>query len=159
MSKKIIMAADPFGATLKNSVKEHLISNGYEVIDLGTDSAENFVQYYEISAKAARAVQSGVADRAIVFCGSGMGVAITANKFKGIYCGLIESEYTAEMCKIINNCNVLAMGGKVISETRAKLAVDLWLSKEFAEGFTGELRELVKSAIGEIAKLEDNNFK
>lgn len=153
MSKKVIMAADPFGAALKNSVKEHLIGEGYEIIDLGTDSEENFVAYYEISAKAAKAVQNKAAEKAIIFCGSGMGVAITANKFKGIYCGLVESEMTAEMCRLINDCNILAMGAKVISEYRANKAADVWLSTEYPG--TG----LSKEALIELAKIEDENFK
>ena len=158
-SKKIVLASDPFGVSLKSAIKEHLLGKGYEVIDLGTDSIEHFVPYFEISAKAARAVQSGVAERAIIFCGSGMGMALTANKFKGIYCGLCESEFTTEMCRIVNNCNVLAMGAKVITEQRAKNAVDLWLNTEFGQGMDTTTKKLLKEGVDELAKIEAENFK
>jgi ribose 5-phosphate isomerase B len=158
-SKKIILAADPLGAVLKNAVKKHLEAEGYDVIDYGTDCAENFVTYFGISSKAAKAIQKGVADKGIVFCGTGMGVGITANKFKGIYCGLVESEFTAGECKVINKCNMLAMGSRVISEARANMAVDNWLNKKFNEGTPEPYVKLVADAIDEIGKIEDANFK
>ena len=163
-SRKVILAADPAGAQLKNAVKKHLESEGYNVIDYGTDCAENFVPYYEISAKAARAVQKGIADKGIVFCGTGMGVSITANKFKGIYCGLIESEFTAGECKCINNCNMLAMGQRVISEARANMAADVFLKNEFCVGNFPPIpgvyiKKLLKDGLAGIAKIEDENYK
>ncbi len=158
MSRKVVMGADPMGATLKNVIREHLSSKGYEVIDLGTDRAENAVDYPEIAAKVARAVQKGVADRGILFCGTGMGVAITANKFKGIYCGLVESEFTAKKCRAINNCNVLSMGWWIISENRAKEAVDNFLSTEFTEGFESAKDDLQRFLI-QLAEIEKGNFK
>jgi ribose 5-phosphate isomerase B len=155
----IALGADPMGAVLKNAVKKHLQSEGYKVIDYGTDCAENFVTYFGISAKTAKAVQKGIADKGIVFCGTGMGVGITANKFKGIYCGLVESEFTANECKIINNCNMLAMGSRVISEARACMAVDNWLNRKFNEGVPEQFVKIVADALVEIAKIEDKNFK
>ena len=158
-SKKIVLAADPAGVLLKNSVKKHLEEIGYDVIDYGTDKPENFVTYFGIASKAAKAIQKGIADKGIVFCGTGMGVSITANKFKGIYCGLIESEFTANECKIINNCNMLGMGARVISESRANMAVDNWLNRKFNEGIPKPYIKLVAEGIKEIAKIEDANFK
>jgi ribose 5-phosphate isomerase B len=158
-SKKIVLAADPMGAGLKNAVKKHLESEGYEIIDYGTDCAENFVTYFGISAKAAKAIQQGLADKGIVFCGTGVGVGITANKFKGIYCGIVDSEFAAEQCKVINNCNMLAMGGWLMSETKAILAVDNWLNKKFNEGTPEQFVKIVEDGVAGIAKIEDNNFK
>ena len=155
----IALGADPMGAVLKNAVKKHLESEGYKVIDYGTDCAENFVTYFGISAKTAKAVQKGIADKGIVFCGTGMGVSITANKFKGIYCGLVESEFTAGECKVINNCNMLGMGSRVISEARACMAVDNWLNKKFNEGTPEPYIKLVEEGVAEIGKIEDKNFK
>jgi len=159
MSKKVVMVADPFGFSLKKAIKEDLQSKGYEIIDLGTDSPDHFMDYYEVGSKAAEAIQNGVADLAIIFCGSGMGVALTANKYKGIRAGLCESEFTAEMCKLVNNCNILAMGAKVISETRAKKAAELWLTREFAEDANEGGRKKRAAALDALAKIEDKNFK
>ena len=159
MSEKIVMVADPFGFPLKQAIKEHLLSEGYEILDLGTDSPDHFIDYYEVGSKAAKAIQNEVAERAIIFCGSGMGVSLTANKFKGIRCGLCESEFTAEMCKLVNNCNILALGAKVISETRAKKATDLWLTRKFAEDATESGKKKRAAALDALAKIEDENFK
>lgn len=159
MSKKIVVGADLMGVALKNVIKEHLLGKGYEVVDLGVDRPENPVAYPEIAAKVARAVQKGVADRAIVFCATGMGVAITANKFKGIYCGLVESEFTAEKCRAINNCNVLSMGGWIISEYRAKKAVDDFLSTEFAGGRPESAKKNLQGFLTQIDEIEKENFK
>ena len=160
MSKKIIVGSDGLGIGLKNSIKEHLTKKGFEVIDIGMQDEQHSMPYFEISSKAAKAIQSGVADRAILFCGTGMGVAIAANKFKGIYAGVVESEYTAEMCKAINNCNVMTMGARVVSDFRAKQAVDRWLSTEFTVGdFPPEIKVLLKEALVELGKIENENMK
>ena len=76
-SKKIVLASDPFGVSLKSAIKEHLLGKGYEVIDLGTDSIEHFVPYFEISAKAARAASTfpGVSDPPAIRATAGTGVA------------------------------------------------------------------------------------
>lgn len=156
---KVVMCADPFGFPLKNAIKEHLQSKGYEIIDLGTDSPDHFIDYWEVGTKAAKAIQSGVAEKAIIFCGSGMGVSLTANKFKGIRCGLCECEFTAEMCRLVNDCNILAMGAKVISETRGKKAAELFLSKQFAEDASEGGRQKRAAALAQLARIENENFK
>jgi len=156
---KVAMVADPFGYPLKQAIKEHLQSKGYEIIDLGPDSPEHFIDYWEVGTKAAQAIQNGVAEKAIIFCGSGMGVSLTANKFKGIRCGLCECEFTAEMCRLVNDCNILAMGAKVISETRGKKAAELFLSKEFAEDANEGGRKKRTAALAELARIESENFK
>ena len=72
--------------------------------------------YYKVAELAACKIQDGEGDMAILFCGTGMGVSIVANKFKSVYASVIESEYTAKMAKVINNSNVLTLGGNIISE-------------------------------------------
>ena len=100
-----------------------------------------------------------MADKGIVFCGTGVGVGITANKFKGIYCGMVDSEFAAGQCKVINNCNMLAMGGWLISETKAIMAVDNWLNKKFNEGTPEQFVKIVEDGVAGIAKIEGKNFK
>ena len=117
------------------------------------------VLYYNAAAEVARKIQNGEANRGILFCGTGMGVSIVANKFKGIYASVIESEYSGRMCKAVNNSNVLTIGQMFVSEYKAKMAVDNWLNTEFLEGFEGELRNDLDNAIKEIEKIEADNFK
>jgi ribose 5-phosphate isomerase B len=104
-------------------------------------------------------VQSGAVERGIGFCGTGMGVAIVANKFKGVYAGRIESEHAALKCKVINNCNVLAMGGMFVSVYKAKLDVDAWLDAEHAEGLDDELAGFLRRSLEEIRELEGSLYR
>jgi len=157
--EKILVGADAWGMELKNIIKEHLEKKGYEIIDIGTHNVENPMDYFVIASTAAEKIQNNEVKKAILFCGTGMGVAIVANKFKGIHASVIESEFTAKMCKAINNANVIAMGGMIISSHRAKLAVDNWLQTAHTEGFEGELAEFIKNSLKEVAKIEEKQFK
>ena len=157
--EKIVVGADAFGMDLKNTIKEHLEKKGFEVIDVGTYDKDNPVLYYNAAALVAKKIQDGEAKRGILFCGTGMGVSVVANKFKGIYASVIESEHAARMCKAVNYANVLTIGQMFVSEYKAKMAVDNWLNTEFLEGFDGSLKNDLDNAIGEIRKIEEDNFK
>jgi ribose 5-phosphate isomerase B len=157
--EKILVGADPWGMELKNIIKEHLEKKEFEVIDIGTYDSENPMDYYTIAETAAKKIQNNEVKRAILFCGTGMGVAIVSNKFKGIYASVIESEFTAKLCKAINNANIITMGGMIISPYRAKIAVDNWLETSHTEGFDKELADFLKNSLKEISKIEDKQFK
>jgi ribose 5-phosphate isomerase B len=144
---------------LKNIIKEHLEKKEFEVIDIGTYDSENPMDYYTIAETAAKKIQNNEVKRAILFCGTGMGVAIVANKFKCIYASVIESEFTAKLCKAINNPNIITMGGMIISPYRAKIAVDNWLETSHTEGFDKELADFLKNSLKEISKIEEKQFK
>lgn len=156
---RIIVGADPWGLDLKEAVKVYLESKNIPVTDVGTLRNGPKRNYYDVAADVARSIQQGKADRGILFCGTGMGVALVANKFKGVFAGLVESEYTARMCKVINNTNVLAMGGMLISEHKAKMAVDQWLGASHTEGLDPELAAFLKQSMTVIANIEDENMK
>ena len=88
MDKRIIIGADDSGFTLKEAVKEHLLKNGYDVTDVGTLSLDEPVVYYEVGRRVAKEVADKKFERGLLFCGTGMGVNLVANKFPGVYCGL-----------------------------------------------------------------------
>lgn len=158
--KKVIIGADASGFDLKEVIKSHLEKKGYELIDIGMYSMDKDIPYYEVAATAAQKIQSGEAARSILFCGTGMGVSIVANKFKGIYASVVESEYTGKMAKVINNSNVLTLGGKIFSDHKAKITVDLWLEAEHTMGFWNPAAaDFLKASLIEIKKIEDKNFK
>jgi len=141
--KKIIVAADPFAVTLKDAVVEHLKSKGYEVTDMGATKAKE-VPYFECAVDVCKALQAGKAERAILFCGTGMGMSIVANRFKGVTASVVESVFAAKMCRAINNANVLCLGQMIWGEWMAKEAVDVFLKTAFTEGLdqvSGFLRE------------------
>ena len=134
--KRIIVAADPFAVALKDAVASHRTASGYEVLDLGSTAA-GAVPYYECSAEACKALQAGLAERAVLFCGTGMGVAIVANRFKGVTAAVVESVFAAKMARAVNNANVLCLGQMLWGEWMAKEAVDVFLKTKFTEGLEG----------------------
>ena len=133
MDKKIVVSSDKAGYDLKEAVKGYLESKGFEVTDVGTTDVENPKMYYEAAENIAKEVQSGRFERGIVFCGTGMGVSQVCNKFKGIYCALVESKFTAKKCRIINNSNIMALGGNVVTPPLAFEMVDEFLNTKFCE--------------------------
>jgi ribose 5-phosphate isomerase B len=158
---KVIIGADFAGFGLKEDVKSHLEEQGVNLIDIGMHNLNEEIPYYEVAAIAAKKIQTGEAEKGILFCGTGMGVSIVANKFKGIYASVVESEFTGERCKIINNSNILTMGGWIVSAHRAKKICDLWLEASFAKGIKEleEISDLLKDAFSEIEKIEDMTMK
>ncbi|MFW6181497.1 MAG: RpiB/LacA/LacB family sugar-phosphate isomerase [Spirochaetota bacterium] len=159
---KVIIGCDFAGFGLKQEVQGHLSDNkNIKLIDIGMTSLDREIPYYEVGAMAARKLQAGEAERAILFCGTGMGVSIAANKFKGVYASVVESEFTGERCKIINNANVITMGGWVVAPYRAKKICDLWLEAAFARGDRDldEFSDFLKDAFKEIQEIESQNFK
>ena len=158
---KVIIGADFAGFGLKEEVRSHLEEKGVDLIDIGMYNLENDIPYYEVSTIAAKKIQAGEAEKGILFCGTGMGVSIVANKFKGIYASVVESEFTGERCKVINNSNILTMGGWIVSAHRAKKICDLWLEASFAKGIKelDDVSDLLKNAFSEIKKIEDTTMK
>lgn len=130
---KIAMACDHGGLRLKNVLKEYLLDNGYEVEDFGTNS-EDSCDYPDYAGKAAKAVASGVCDKGVVVCGTGIGVSITANKVNGIRCALCHDVFSAKATRAHNDSNMIAMGQRVIGEGLALEILKAWLSTEFEGG-------------------------
>lgn len=131
--KTIALGADHAGYRLKEAIKLHLLSKGYEVKDFGTDS-EDSVDYPDFVRPAAESVAKKESDLAIVFGGSGNGEAIVANKVKGIRCSVCWNEWSARMAKEHNDANAIALGGRVVSIEEGVRIVDLWLDSAFAGG-------------------------
>lgn len=154
---RIVVAADPWGLELKNAVKVHLAELGHEVIDIGGSEAEP-VDYYDAAVLAARKIRNGEADRAVLCCGTGMGMAIVANKFKGIYASVVESVLAAKLCRAVNDSNVLALGGLLITPFVALQAVDAWLDTAHTDGFE-EHKDFLCRALKNIAAIEETTLR
>lgn len=131
--KKIALGTDHAGYTLKETIKKHLQASGFEVVDFGTQSDEA-VDYPDYVRPAAESVANGTCDGGIVFGGSGNGEAIVANKVPGIRCGVCWNAWSAQMTKAHNNANVIALGGRVVTEDEAVDIVDTWLQTSFEGG-------------------------
>lgn len=131
--KKIAIASDHAGFELKEKIKEHLISLGYEVIDLGTNSHES-VDYPDYAEKLAVKVSSGEVPEGILCCGTGIGMSIAANKIPGVRAGVAVNEFMARMAREHNNANVLCLSGRLTDPETAKKLVDVWLNAKFEGG-------------------------
>ena len=130
---KIVVGSDHAAYELKEAIKEKLINEGHEVIDVGCDSPES-VDYPKYGHAVGRAVASGEAERGIAVCGSGIGISIACNKVPGIRAALCTSVEMAEMCRRHNNANVVCMGARMISQELAFDIIDTWMTTEFEGG-------------------------
>ncbi len=130
---KIVVASDHAGYFLKEKVKDFLIREGHEVIDVGCNSAVS-VNYPEYGAKAIKKLLSGEAERGILICGTGIGMSIVANRFSGIRAALCHDVFLAKMSRLHNDANVLVMGGRIIADGLAIEIVKTFLETPFEGG-------------------------
>ncbi len=128
---KIAIGCDHGALALKNKLVSHLQGKGYEVCDFGTHTLDS-CDYPVFAAAAAKAVASGECDRGIVLCTTGIGISIAANKVKGIRCALLSDVKSAELTRLHNNTNMMALGAGVTGEILALEIVDTWLGTEFS---------------------------
>jgi ribose 5-phosphate isomerase B len=132
--EKLALAADHGGFELKEIIKKFIAGlGGYEIADLGAHSADS-VDYPEYGRRAAAAVASGQAKRGLIFCGTGIGISIAANKIKGVRAANCTSEFMAEMSRRHNDANILALGGRIIAPELAQKIVRVWLNTPFDGG-------------------------
>ncbi|MDA3932447.1 MAG: ribose 5-phosphate isomerase B [Tenericutes bacterium] len=129
----IALGSDHAGLPLKRVIMKYLEEKGLEYKDYGTYSEES-VHYPVFGVKAAKAVANGECDKGIIFCGTGVGISISANKVKGIRCVSCSEPYSALMAREHNDTNMLALGSRVVGDEVAKMIVDTWLNGEFLGG-------------------------
>ena len=146
---EIAIGSDDLGFGLKSSIAAHLRGLGHEVVDFGCHDPEP-VDYPDVAVEVARAVAGGRVDRAIRVCGTGIGMAITANKVPGVRAASVADPYSAERARKSNNAQVLCLGSRVVGEQVALLLVDHWLASEFAGG--GSARKVAKIDALDVAR-------
>ena len=151
---KIVIGCDHAAVDMKNSVKEELLSKGYEVLDVGThtnDSCDYPVIAHELCAK----LQDGSHDMGILICGTGIGMSIAANKHRGIRAACCSEVYSAELTRRHNDANVLCFGARVIDNEKALELVKIFISTEYE----GELGGRHKQRVAKITELENQYLK
>lgn len=156
---KVAIACEASSFQLKEQVKKHILDLGYEVVDAGQQSEEENVLYFEASANLAKKIQSGECERGIVFCGTGAGASLIANKFKGVYCVACESVFTAEKISLINNANVLAMGSRVVSFDMACEMAERFLAGRWCEGFAEQRRKNNERGYEVLQQIEEEQCR
>jgi ribose 5-phosphate isomerase B len=130
---KIAIGADHAGFQAKEELKRRLAALGHGVIDVGTNS-EDSVDYPDYAERVGRAVVGGEAERGVLVCGTGIGMAIAANKIPGIRASLVTDALTGEMSRRHNDANVFCAGARVLPVERMAEFLDLWLRTPFEGG-------------------------
>lgn len=160
MNRKIIIGADRLAIPLKDELKEYLENKyGCEVTDVGMQAEGEFVSYIDTAQKAAEEIQKGNYERGILLCGTGAGMTLVANKFRGIRAVLCSSPYEAKMCRTINDANVMCMGGSIVTPVIGKLLVDEFINTPFKEAFPEDRHQFLEFAKEEIARIEAEQSK
>jgi ribose 5-phosphate isomerase B len=131
---KIVIDCDDAAIDLKKIVTEHLRRSGAEVTDLDYLGSHEGAFYPEIGYNLALTIQRGEFDRGILICGTGLGMAMIANKVEGVYAGVCHDVFSAERLRKSNDAQVITMGARVIGPELAKTILDAWLTSEFQGG-------------------------
>ncbi|RIK81593.1 MAG: ribose 5-phosphate isomerase B [Planctomycetota bacterium] len=130
---RIAVGSDHRGYNLKEQLIGLLRSKGHEVTDVGATGSES-VDYPDFAALVARKVSAGAVDRGILICGTGIGMAIAANKFPGVRAAPCYDEVTAELSRRHNNLNVLCLSADMLSPRTVERMVEVWIATQFEGG-------------------------
>jgi ribose 5-phosphate isomerase B len=149
---RIVIDADDAAIGLKKVLVEHMRSKGIEVEDLDLLCSKPGSTYPEVAYNLARKLKDEKLDRGILICGTGLGMAMMANKVEGVFAGTCHDVYSAERLRASNNAQILTMGARVVGEELAKTIVDAWLKAEFQGGRSAPKVETMR-------KLEKESFK
>ncbi|MDR0552256.1 MAG: ribose 5-phosphate isomerase B [Spirochaetaceae bacterium] len=129
----IVIANDHTGLELKNEIKKFFEERGLAYKDIGTNTPER-TDYPLWGWRAAKLVASGECERGVIICGTGVGISLAANKVKGIRCVVCTDCYTAQLSRLHNNSNMLALGARVLGTGLARLITEIWLDTPFEGG-------------------------
>lgn len=130
---RVALASDHAGFGLKEIVKEHLSERGMTPLDLGTDSTRS-VDYPDYARKVCEAVLAGDAVKGVLICGTGLGMSMMANRYKGIRGALCHDHFTAVAARSHNDSNVLILGSRILGTDLAREIIDTWLDTPFEGG-------------------------
>lgn len=130
---RVALGADHAGVELKNRLAAALSRSGHEVLDLGTHGAES-VDYPDFASAVAEALRTDEADRGVLVCGTGIGIAIAANKVDGIRAATCNDLFTARMARAHNDANIVALGARVVGDGVAREIVETFLSTDYEGG-------------------------
>lgn len=134
---KIAIGCDDAAIQLKTTIQNEMVQQGHAIIDLGIQPGKP-QPYPDIAVAVAEAVRSGKADRGALFCGTGIGMAISANKVPGIRAAVCHDSYSAERARKSNDAQIICMGARVIGIELAKQLFSIWLQSDFSGGTSAD---------------------
>ncbi len=141
---KIVMGSDHYGYSLKEDLKAYLEELGHEPVDLGCHGAAEPVDYPDVAVEVAEKIARGEYARGILICGTGIGMAIVANKIPGVRAACCHDPYSAERARKSNDAQILTMGAQVVGPALGRQLLDHWLASEFAGGRSTSKVEKIK---------------
>jgi ribose 5-phosphate isomerase B len=148
---KIIIGSDHIGFPLKANLKGFLENLGHEVLDVGCEDEADLVDYPDVASKLAESVARGEFNRGVLICGTGIGMAIAANKVPGVRAALCHDVYSAERARKSNDAQIITMGAQIVAPTLARELLSHWLESEFEGGRSAPKVEKLKAI--------DNKFR
>ncbi len=155
---KVVIGSDKSGFSAKEAIKAYLIEAGIDFQDLGTQDVEAPMPYYAVADKIAPMVQDGTFDRAVLICGTGAGMNVVANKYKGVHAVACEGVYSAKMARAINNAKVLCMGGWIVGPEMAVEMVKTFLNTEWCQDLEDWRKENMKKFSAQVAAIEERIY-
>lgn len=155
---KLAIGSDKSGFSVKEAVKAWLKENGYDADDLGTVDLNDVHPYYRVASELAPKVQDGTYEKAVLICGTGAGMSVVANKFKGVYAVACEGVYAAKMARAINNANVLCMGGWIVGPEMAIEMVRAFLNTAWCQDLEDWRAVNMHKFAAQVAAIEDEIY-
>ncbi len=141
---QVLLGSDHFGYALKENLKHYLEELGHEPVDLGCYQPEEAVDYPDVAVAVAEKIASGEYQRGILICGTGIGMAITANKIPGVRAACCHDPYSAERARKSNDAQILTMGAEIVGPALGRYLLDIWLASEFGGGRSTRKVEKIK---------------
>ena len=159
---KLAIGSDKSGYNAKEAIKAWLMEEGQELgiefDDLGTTDPDKAMPYVDVANLVAPLVQNGTYDRAVLICGTGAGMNIVANKYKGVHAVACEGLYSARMARAINGANVLCMGGWIVGPEMAVAMVRAFLTTEWLEGLEDWRQANLKRFNAKVEDIEEQIY-
>jgi ribose 5-phosphate isomerase B len=141
---KVAVGSDQFGYLLKESLKTHLVELGHEPIDFGCLQPDDATDYPDVAIVVSEKIAEGDFERGILVCGTGIGMAITANKVPGVRAACCHDPYSAERARKSNDAQIITMGAEIVGPALGRYLIDIWLASEFGGGRSTRKVEKIK---------------
>ena len=155
---KIAIGSDKSGFAVKEAVKAYLAGTDIAFDDLGTTDLNEVHPYYQVASEVAPRVQEGKYDFAVLICGTGAGMSVVANKYKGVYAVACEGVYSAKMARAINNASILCMGGWIVGPELAIEMVKTFLSTAWCQDLEDWRAENMHKFAAKLSAIEDSIY-
>ncbi len=155
---KLAIGSDKSGFSAKEAIKAYLTGIGADFEDLGTTDLDEVHPYYQVASEIAPLVQAGRFDRAILICGTGAGMCVVSNKYKGVYAVACESVYSARMARAINNANILCMGGWIVGPEMAVEMTRTFLATDWCQDLEDWRAENMHKFAARVSAIEDSIY-